>query len=187
MLPIPRRKHSSKGRKYPIRKDDEGRSLRQRAFHEFDKGLRPAQVARELGAKPATMYHYHHDWKKSDQPLPVMYRILRIALKHPNARRRLAERLARHFDVPVADVLERLQKPWAAKQLATGEWRSWMPDAEQKRNWARLKAAGRIVELYVKLGVAPDRIFGELERLRAEVRLERAKQEAAERDETGSA
>jgi hypothetical protein len=53
-----------KSRKFPIERDKAGLSLRTRCFDLFDQGKRPAEVAAELKAKPATVYRYYTSWKK---------------------------------------------------------------------------------------------------------------------------
>jgi hypothetical protein len=45
-----------KSRKYPIKRDGEGRSLRVRCFERFEQGQRPVEVARKLNIKEATAW-----------------------------------------------------------------------------------------------------------------------------------
>jgi len=54
----------NKGRKYPIKKDEYGRSARKRAFAAFNSGARPADVASEVGISLQTACRYFSDWKK---------------------------------------------------------------------------------------------------------------------------
>ena len=53
-----------KSRIYPIQRDAQGLSLRQRCFDRFEKGQRPANVAKELGAKNPTVFRYFTDWRR---------------------------------------------------------------------------------------------------------------------------
>jgi hypothetical protein len=53
-----------KTRKYPIKHDEKGLSLRARCFELFDQGKRPAEVVVALKAKEATVFRYYRDWKK---------------------------------------------------------------------------------------------------------------------------
>jgi hypothetical protein len=53
-----------KSRKYPIKRDGEGRSLRARCFGLFEQGKRPVEVTEELKMKETTVHRYFRDWKK---------------------------------------------------------------------------------------------------------------------------
>jgi len=55
-----------KSRKYPIRRDEEGHSLRQQAFELFTEGNRPAQIFKNnlVPAPINTLFRYFEDWKK---------------------------------------------------------------------------------------------------------------------------
>ena len=52
-----------KGRRYPIKRDWFGKSLRQRCFEAFDEGKRPVEVIKELRAKESTIFTYFRQWK----------------------------------------------------------------------------------------------------------------------------
>jgi hypothetical protein len=56
--------HIKKSRKYPIKRDNEGRSLRARCFELFEQGKRPAEVAEELKMNEATAFRYFRDWRR---------------------------------------------------------------------------------------------------------------------------
>ena len=53
-----------KSRKYPIKRDGEGLSLRTRCFERFEQGKRPGVVAEELNIKVPTACRYFQHWKK---------------------------------------------------------------------------------------------------------------------------
>jgi AraC-like DNA-binding protein len=79
-----RYKLSKKRRKYPIKRDESGKSARCRAFDAFDRGLRPAQVIREVGISLRTACRYFADWKKHRPRLEPRYRFAKRLLKnHP--------------------------------------------------------------------------------------------------------
>jgi hypothetical protein len=61
---LPRLFRRRKSRKYPIKRNEEGRSLRARSFELFEKGKRPAEVARGLKTKETTVFRYFCDWKR---------------------------------------------------------------------------------------------------------------------------
>jgi hypothetical protein len=56
--------HLRKSRKYPIKRDEEGRSLRERCFEQFGEGKRPTEVAEKLKMKEATVHRYFRDWQQ---------------------------------------------------------------------------------------------------------------------------
>jgi hypothetical protein len=53
-----------KSRKYPIKRDGEGLSLRARSFERFERGNRPGAVAEELKMPVPTACRYYRDWKR---------------------------------------------------------------------------------------------------------------------------
>ena len=56
-----------KRRKYPIRRDESGRSARQRCFLGFRKVMTLAQAARDAGVTSRTARRYYADFKKSPE------------------------------------------------------------------------------------------------------------------------
>src|SRR3972149_3760725 len=56
--------HVEKSRKYPIKRDKEGLSLRARCFELFEQGKRPVAVAEELKMAETTVCRYFRDWKR---------------------------------------------------------------------------------------------------------------------------
>ena len=66
-----RLKAPKKSRKYPIKKDETGKTARRRAFEAFDKGMRPAQVSRLVDISFRTACRYFTHWKR----LPGHYQV----------------------------------------------------------------------------------------------------------------
>ena len=62
-----------KSRKYPIRRDEQGQSLRARCFAMFEKGERPSKIAKELKANEATVFRYYRDWKRRSPNFEQQY------------------------------------------------------------------------------------------------------------------
>jgi hypothetical protein len=56
--------HVSKHRKYPIKRDEEGQSLRSRSFRLFELGKRPVEATEELKMEKATAFRYFQQWKR---------------------------------------------------------------------------------------------------------------------------
>ena len=81
MRRIPLFKLIKKSRKYPVRKDECGRSARQRAFEAFDDGKNPREVARMVEISVRTAYRYFADWKKFPQNLELHYQMIKTSRK----------------------------------------------------------------------------------------------------------
>ena len=80
---------------------------------------------------------------------------------------------AAKLDMSEEEVRERLQKPWAVRQLVTGKWVAEVREKEERKRQARLEAAAKLIYLYEVVGVPLDRIIAELGRLEAEVLAKR--------------
>ncbi len=53
-----------KHRKYSIKRDQYGRSARQRCFDLFDEGVTLAEISKTVGITVRTVYKYHQQWKR---------------------------------------------------------------------------------------------------------------------------
>ncbi len=109
-------------RKYPIKRDKYGRTARQQAFALFDSGKRPAEVAPLVGISTRTARRYFADWKKRREDLEFWYETAKTELRNDSSADLFVKTLADGLGVSEQEVKERLQKPWAIKQLVTGKW-----------------------------------------------------------------
>ena len=137
-----------KSRKYPIIRDEYGRSARQQAFDYFAEGYRPAQIFKqELIPVPIeTLFRYYEDWKKQKHRVP--YSTLRKYMrKNPEFSEKYIKMLADYFEVSTQDIVLRIQKPWGITSLSKGE----LPDNRlyriQSEVEERLEAALRLIYL----------------------------------------
>jgi hypothetical protein len=135
-----------KGRKYPIKRDEFGRSARQRAFELFDQGMRPTEVARMMDVKPKTLYRYFQDWKKQGANLEGRCQVVRKIVRgsegfSPKAIGIVAEASG----MAEEEVIERLQKPWGLKQLVMGRWPNRRMEKMYSEQEARLAAALEVI------------------------------------------
>jgi hypothetical protein len=131
-----------KWRRYPIRRDDQGRSLRQQAFELFDKKLRPSEIYKQnlIPAKLTTLLRYYEDWKRTGGH--YSYRIIRKVTKNnPDFKEQLIQGLAKHLEMPVEDVKKRMLRPWGLKQALRGQWPDYGLEREQSEVEARLNGA----------------------------------------------
>ena len=162
----------AKRRRYPIKRDEQGRSARQRAFALFDQGCTPAGVAAQVEISARTARRYHADWKKRPENYDIRYVLMKMALLDQHVRSRVAQAVASELKLPVRAVLPYLSRPWAAKQLLTGEWRNWAAEERERRERLRVKAATDIIEMHERESVPLEMICATLGDLRARVTQE---------------
>jgi hypothetical protein len=107
-----------KRRRYPIRRDQSGRSLRQQAFELFDGGSRPSQIYKQklIQASPRTLFRYFEDWKKENNR--PSYSILKKAMRRdPGLTEDLLKELSKQMDMPIGEVIALTNQPWGMLQL----------------------------------------------------------------------
>ena len=170
-----------KKRKYPIRRDERGRSLRQQAFYLFDDKLRPSQIYQQqlLPAKLKTLLRYYEDWKKKGDH--VSYRITqRVMKENPDFRQKVITALSEHLEMPVEEVIKRLQRPWGLKQALRGQWPDYWLEREQSDVEARLQGALSHIRLAESFQNSPKELAElllQLTILKENTRLEITKQD----------
>jgi len=148
-----------KSRKYPIQRDITGRSGRTRAFDAFEKGKRPAQVAREENIKPKTAYRYFQDWKKLPKNLEMRYKGFKTLKKRDiDFTEKTIELLVEALGMSEEEAMERLQKPWGLKQLLMGKWPNRARARRKSEAESRLEAALTIVNFVVLRGLSLDEV-----------------------------
>jgi len=137
-----------KRRRYPIRRDDRGRSLRQQAFELFDNKLRPTEIYKQqlMRAKLTTLFRYYEDWKRKGDH--VSYRITKKVMKeNPDFTQQMIMALSEHLEMPVQEVIRRLQRPWGLKQALRGQWPDNWLKREQSDAEARLQGGLRFMRM----------------------------------------
>jgi AraC-like DNA-binding protein len=148
-----------KRRKYPIKRDQFGRTARQRAFELFGRDLRPAQVSRQIGINLPTACRYFADWKKQSPRLEARYTSFRDILKnHPDLSENMVRTMANELGMSVEEVGERLQRPWGLKQLLKGEWPNYARERRISRAEARLQAALDLIHMLEIWGIPPEKL-----------------------------
>ena len=124
-------KPRKKSRKYPITRDQFGRSGRRRAFDAFDRGLRPSVVAKEEHLKPNTVYRYFQQWKKLPPKLEMNYELAKVIRKRDHVLHEdMTNIVADLLDMSKEEVTERFQKPWELQRLIRGKW----PEQSKQEN-----------------------------------------------------
>jgi hypothetical protein len=153
-------------RKYPIIRDEQGKTIRARCFEAFDKGLRPAEVTRKLSINPKTAYQYHYQWKKLPENFEEEYQILRKYLKErPEARNYIIRTLSRELGMPEYKIKLWLESPWGLKQIKSGKWRRIL-ERERKIEESKIYRACRLmIEGFRYKGLTWDEIIENLQGL----------------------
>jgi len=166
MWRLPVNKLGKKSRKYPIKRDQFGRSGRRRAFDAFDKRKRPSQVAREEDIKPKTAYRYYQDWKKLPGNFELHYEAFKTLKRRGiELSEETIEYLAEGLGMSQEEVIERLEKPWGLKQLIMGKWPNYAREKHQSEEESRLEAALWLVSYIERGGLSPDVIRVKLKRI----------------------
>lgn len=127
-----------------------GRSRRQQAFMLFDMGMRPADAAPMVGLGKATAFRYFQQWKKLPPLFEVKYKLARWCFRKldRNERRIIAHALANELGTTEVDISAQLGKPWAMRQIVTGEWRQWSVKSSAAR---RRTVFGKGVQILLSL------------------------------------
>jgi hypothetical protein len=137
-----------KWRKYPIKRDEKGLSLRQQAFELFDKGHRPAEICKQqlVTASPKTLLRYYEDWKKTGGH--ASSRILqRVRKNNPDFTEQMAKALSMLLEMPIEEVIKRMQKPWGLQQALRGQWPDYALKRKQRDVEARLMGGLRFIRI----------------------------------------
>ncbi len=115
-------------------------SLRQQAFFWFDMGERPSSVVRLIEIKFSTASRYFQQWKKLPHLYEGRYRYVRGHYKRLGRRDRetIAVVLAGELGTTKKSVLDRMDKPWALKQIVSGQWRQWIKPEEKSSRFGRI-------------------------------------------------
>jgi len=122
MFDILRIKSRKKSRKYPIKRDELGRSARQRSFEAFDHGMTPAEASRQVGISSRTAHRYFAQWKKLPENLEVRYALARALKNDTEFSQDVIKIIAAQLGMSEEEVRARLEKPWGTKRLLMGKW-----------------------------------------------------------------
>ena len=111
-----------KSRKYPIRRDEQGLSLRTRCFALFDQGKRPAEVAEELKMKETTVFRYYRQWKRQGPNFETQYAFVKSLFKKTSPEReKNLEIFSKACGVSKEEFENILSKPHGLRSFLTGQ------------------------------------------------------------------
>jgi hypothetical protein len=165
-----------KSRKYPIKRNEEGLSLRARCFALFDLGKRPAEVARELKTKEATVFRYYRDWRKLGPNFDKLYAFVNSLFNKTSPERdKNLELFSRVCGIPKEQFETILSTPHGLRRFLTGKlYFPIQTDADYKRYVALelgLLVSDHLVKnkgFYEDIYCALERYFKENKRIREE-------------------
>jgi len=134
-----------RGRRYPVKKDENGLSARQRAFNLFGTGQRPAQVCKTIPISLRTACRYFQDFKKLHHRVP--YSTIRKWLEEsPEFSEKVIAILATSLEMDPEEVVARMQKPWGLMEAMKGRWPDYGLERERTEIEDRLLAALEVVK-----------------------------------------
>jgi hypothetical protein len=148
-----------KSRRYPIKRDEYGRSARQRAFNAFDDGKRPAEVAKLVEISTKTACRYFADWKKIPKNYNQRYTLFKAIKNDTELSEKIIDEISKYLGISRNEVIERLHKPWAIKQYLMGEWPNPAKEKRQSPQEQRLEAALGHIKLFEISKTPPKQII----------------------------
>lgn len=119
----PFRRFWPKQRQYPVQYDEEGKSIRQICFEEFDRGKRPVQVSREHGFNLNSVYTYHRDWKRLPRGWHQQRERVQLIRKvAPDFLIKAATIIGRKLGMPPDEVINEIYRPYGFLSMISGKW-----------------------------------------------------------------
>jgi len=141
-----------KRRKYPIRRDERGKSARSRCFEEFKDNTPLSEIAKIVDVKLATVRRYHQQWQKNPNFEQQYAYIKGLLRKEAPDRERMIELCARAAGITKEQVETILHQPNGLKRMMTGKFNfPAQADADHKR-YVALELAMLISDHLIKHG-----------------------------------
>lgn len=133
-----------KGRRYPIQKDQEGKSLRQRCFSLFRQGRNAYEAAKILNMKLASARRYYSQWNECPPALDAIYKGMKRDLKEKKELSpKIIGMLKEALGMPEWQIIEILSRPNGLKSLLKGKYmeikREELYYEQEVRLWAALQ------------------------------------------------
>lgn len=140
-------KANRESQKNPPKRAMSSRSMRQQAFMAFDLGVRATDVTEIIDLSQTTAFRYYQQWKKLPPFLETKYKVARRCFRKLNHkdRRKIAQILAQELGTWEGEVSAHMRKPWAIKQIVTGEWRQWSVNSTDGRPRTVLNKAVQVL------------------------------------------
>ena len=102
-------------------------SARKKAFLYYETDLDPSWVAALVGISLATARRYHASWSKLPRGLNQELATARVTWRVMSIKERtaFAKVISSKLKCNPEDILNRMGRPWALRDLLTGKWMSW--------------------------------------------------------------
>ncbi len=138
-------------------RDENGLSIRQRAFHLFNRGISWQKAAVALSGKPETIRRYHQTWKKLPRYLEPFLEKLSNTLKIPEEKSKVLKTLSTKLGIPVPQVEQILLRPWGLRSLVLSIYgvKTIVPSPKEKE----LASYAELRRLIIKSGRTPEEVF----------------------------
>jgi hypothetical protein len=142
----------NKRRKYPIIRDEKGKSARQRCFEMFEEQVPVDEIAAATGAKLETVYRYHRQWSEN----PEIENYIKYFNKQLNPlapdRERQVELLARAYGISQEHLEILLHQPHGLRRLFSGKYYSPKHADIAHKNYVSMEIANLISDHLLKNG-----------------------------------
>jgi hypothetical protein len=111
------------GRKHPIQKDEDGKSLRQRCFELFRQGRNVRETSEILYMKLATARRYYSEWNRCPPIFEATYKSLKAELKRKGEiSSKIIGMLKEALNMPEWQIIGILSHPNGLKSLLKGKY-----------------------------------------------------------------
>ena len=171
--------HIRKRRKYSVKRDNEGLSLRARCFELFEQGKRPAEVTEELKMEVITVRRYFRDWKRLGPNFERKYAYVKsLFIKDAPDRDKNMELFSKTCGISKEQFEIILSQPHGLRRLLTGKYHfPAHADADHKRHIA-LELAILIADFLFKKGGKFGEIYSALKHYMQEAKEQREEEDA---------
>lgn len=131
-----------RGRKYPLKRDEDGLSARQRAFADFDEGKKPSDVVKHVEISKRTANRYYASWKKLPPDFNSRYKELKKGFKeHPELLDMTINFLCQRYKIPHDEAIVMLQRPYGTKKIVRGDLEELLKEGKKQQRDKRIKSA----------------------------------------------
>ena len=153
-------------RRYPIQRDENGQSLRQRCFRLFKQGKNSREVAIILQMKLSTARRYYSEWNRCPPHLEAIYKGLKKELKTKGELSpKIIGMLQDALGMPEWEIVNILSRPNGLKSLLMGKFVRTRKRQIYNTQEQRLEAAISLVVMYEQYGIPIEWITREVKKL----------------------
>jgi hypothetical protein len=162
------RRFIRKRRRYPIKRDEYGKSARERCFEMFEEKAAVPEISRVVGVPLTTVYTYHSQWKKNPHlEVRLAYMGGLLNTKNPDREHNLGL-LAQAYGIDKEQIETILSQPYGLKRLATGEFYFPGHQEQDHRRHVALQLALLISNHLIKGGGKYEDVYNALGRVMKE-------------------